>query len=71
MKKISLFPLLCIIWMKKKLFASTSHVKKFMMAKYHYFFICGGGGAGRRRGGKVQPFNLIQSREYGIQIMID
>ena len=62
MKKISLFPHLCIVWMKKKLFVSTSHVKKFMMAKYHYFFIGGGGGRG---GGGKEKYNLLTLYSQG------
>ena len=48
--------------MKKNLFASTSHVKKFMMAKYHYFFICGGWGRG---GGGKEKYNLLTLYSQG------
>ena len=59
-EKISLFPHLCIIWMKKKLFVSTSHLKNSWWQNIIIFYWWGRG-AGRRREGKVQHFNLITS----------
>ena len=58
MKKNSLFPHLCIIWMKKKLFVSTSHVKDFMMAKC-YFFLLGVGRVGEGGGGGGKEKNNL------------